>query len=80
MVRRTTVLLDEDIYKMLVRESIKRYGTAKAISRILNELLRERLRDRKELVKLIYSSKLVKITQEEFERSRRELSKRFENR
>jgi predicted CopG family antitoxin len=41
MPKRTTVILDDDIYEKLVRESIRRYGTTRALSRVLNELLRE---------------------------------------
>jgi predicted CopG family antitoxin len=40
MSKRTSVLLEEDVYKKLVEESLKRYGTVKALSKVLNELLR----------------------------------------
>ncbi len=80
MPRRTTVVLDDDVYEMLVRESIRRYGTARALSRVLNELLRERADSVKELVQLVYSEKLVWVDQAEVEKLRRELSKRFEER
>lgn len=80
MPKRTTIILDDDIYKKLTRESIRRYGSVKAISKVLNDLLRESFSSRDELVKLIYSRKLVTITAEEFEKFRHELSKRFENR
>ena len=78
MSRRTTVLLDDDVYERLVEESIRRYGTVRALSRVLNELLRESLSARYDLIKLIYSEKLVEVDEEEFEGFRRELSKRFE--
>jgi len=77
MPRRTTVILEDDVYEKLVEESVKRYGTARAISRVLNELLREAFRARKELLELIYSEKLVYIDEEEFEETRRELSERL---
>ena len=80
MPRRTTVVLDDDVYEMLVRESIRRYGTTRALSRVLNELLRERVDSVKELVQLVYSEKLVWADQAEVEKLRRELSKRFEER
>ncbi len=76
MPKRTTIILEDDIYEMLVRESIRRYGTVRAISRVINDLLKERLR--KGLSELIFSEKLVEITEEEFEEFRRELSKEFE--
>jgi len=40
---RTLVNLKEDIYKKLVELSIKKYGHARAISKVLNELLEEKL-------------------------------------
>ena len=80
MPKRTTVVLDDDVYEMLVRESIRRYGTTRALSRVLNELLRGRANFIEELVQLIYSEKLVWIDQTEIEKLRRELSERFEER
>ena len=80
MPKRTTVVLDDDIYEMLVRESIRRYGTTKALSKVLNELLRGRANSMRELVQLIYSEKLTWIDQAEVEKLRRELGKRFEER
>ncbi len=77
MPRRTTILLDEDVYELLVRESIRRYGTAKALSKVLNELVREALASRHELLELIRSEKIVNISEEEFNQFRRKLSKRF---
>lgn len=44
MVKRTTVMLDDDIYLMLVEISLKKYGTVKAVSKVLNELLKEALK------------------------------------
>jgi len=77
MPRRTTVILEDDVYEKLVEESVKRNRTARAISRVLNELLREAFRARKELLELIYSEKLVYIDEEEFEETQRELSERL---
>ncbi|RLI23254.1 hypothetical protein DRO57_09020 [Candidatus Bathyarchaeota archaeon] len=70
--------MDDDVYEKLVKESLKRYGTVRAISRVLNELLRESLKDRENLIRLIYSEKIARTTAEEFESFRRELSKRLE--
>ncbi len=78
MSRRTSIILDDDIYEKLVEESLKRYGTPRAISRVLNELLREHLSGRAELLRLIYSEKLARTTAREFQEFRRELSKRVE--
>ncbi len=78
MSRRTSVILDDDIYEKLVRESLKRYGTPRAISRVLNELLREHLSGRAELLRLIHSKKVARTTAREFQEFRRELSERVE--
>jgi len=78
MSRRTSVILDDDIYEKLVEESLKRYGTPRAISRVLNELLREHLSGRAELLRLIYSEKLARTTAKEFQEFRRKLSERVE--
>jgi len=80
MPKRTTLILDDDIYKRLVEESIKRYGTTRALSRVVNELLRERLSSKEDLIKLIYSEKITRVSIREFEEFRRELSRRFESR
>ena len=80
MPRRTTVILDDDVYELLVRESIRRYGTPRAISRVLNELLREGLQATSELVQLLYKEKLTWVSRESVEQLRRELSRRFEKR
>jgi len=40
---RTTVYMEDDIYKKLINESIEKYGTAKKLSEVLNALLREAL-------------------------------------
>jgi len=80
MPKRTTVILDDDVYEKLVKESIRRYGSVKAISKVLNELLRESFSSRNELIELIYSEKIVSISTEEFEKFRREVSRRLEER
>lgn len=36
-------MLDDDVYEALVRESVRRYGTVKALSRVANEILRKGL-------------------------------------
>lgn len=79
MSKRTTVLLDEDVYKKLVEESLKRYGTVKGISKVLNELLKEAFKVKKEIIRLIYSEKVARTTAREFEEFRRELSRRLES-
>jgi hypothetical protein len=38
---KTTINLDEELYKKLVEESIKRFGSTKKISFLINEKLRK---------------------------------------
>jgi len=47
MPKRTTIILEDDIYKMLVEESIKRYGNVRSLSKVVNELLDKALREHK---------------------------------
>lgn len=85
MPKRTTVVLEDESYRRLVDESIKRYGTARAISKVINSMVEEsstRKESRKhaEFLKLLYSKKVAKTTAKEFERDRRKLSSRLESR
>jgi predicted CopG family antitoxin len=77
---RTTIILDDDIYEKLVEESIRRYGSVRAILRVVNELLRKSLVSEDELIKLIYSEKLAEIDIRDFEEFCSKLSRRFEDR
>lgn len=79
MAKRTTVMLDEDIYPKLVELSLKKYGTVKALSKVLNELLKDALRGREAVLRLIYSDKIAKTTSRELEEFRGELSRRLES-
>jgi len=63
-----------------VEEGIRRYRTVRALSRVVNDLLKERICRRKELIELVYSDKVVEVSPEWFEEFRRELSRRFEMR
>ncbi|MHA1675958.1 MAG: hypothetical protein ACTSU6_02155 [Candidatus Njordarchaeales archaeon] len=80
MSKRTAVILSDDVYDILVKESLSRYGTTRAISKVLNELVREaiKLRGILEIKELLRKEKKIKITAEEFHKFRRELSKRLE--
>jgi hypothetical protein len=78
MPKRTSVLLEESVYEKLVEESLRRYGTVKAISKVLNELLKDALKGKKEIIRLIYSEKVAGTTAKEFEEFRRKLSRRLE--
>jgi hypothetical protein len=78
MVRRTTILLDDEIYEYLVSESIKKYGSSKRISQLVNELLRRTMFDREKVVQLLMKEKVARTTAKEFESFRRDLSRRAE--
>jgi len=79
MSRRTTILLDDEIYERLVNESMRRYRTTKAMSKVANELLKRALKGEASVLDLVFSEKLAKTNVKEFETFRRELSKRFES-
>jgi len=79
MSRRTTILLDDDIYERLVNESMRRYKTTKAMSKVANELLKRALKGEGKVLDLVFTEKLVKTNAKEFEAFRREMSKRFES-
>ena len=79
MSRRTTILLEEDLYRRLIEESVRRYGTSKGLSRVANELLRRALKGETDILNLIFSEKIARISAREFEESRRELSRRLES-
>lgn len=79
MPKRTTVLMDDDVYERLVSESVKRYGSTKAISKVLNEELRKLVGGEERILELLRSRKIAKTTAKEFEGYRRELSKRLEH-
>ncbi|MEM3726828.1 MAG: hypothetical protein QXG49_00340 [Candidatus Bathyarchaeia archaeon] len=79
MFKRTTILLEQEIYKKLIEESLRKYGTTKAISRVLNELLKNAFKGEAEVLNLLLSEKIARTTVKEFEEFRRGLSKRLES-
>ena len=80
MPRRTTIILDDDVYKRLVRECVRVYGSTRALSRLINDLLRRALGEgvREELRELLSSKKHARVTAGEFEEFRRKLSRKLE--
>ncbi len=78
MMKRTTISLEDDVYAKVVELSLKKYGTAKAISKVINEMLRKAFREEEKLLRLIYSEKTAEVSEEDFFKFRRELSKRAE--
>lgn len=73
--RRTTVLLEKDVYDALVKESLEEYNSSKGISKVLNKIVKRSLTNKGKLRHLIHSKTVAKITNEEFERFRHGLSK-----
>jgi len=84
MPKRTTVVIQDDTYAKLVQESIQRFGNARAISRVIDAMIKEnsdaKKQAKKDIVRLLHSKKVAKVTQKELERDRHELSISFENR
>jgi len=68
------------VYEELVKESMKRYGTPRAISKVINAILRRALSRTDEVIELLYSERYVKVDQKEMERLRKELSRELEER
>ncbi len=42
---RTTVILDDEVYEKLVNQAVKRYGTSKSLSKLLNAIVRRSLQN-----------------------------------
>jgi len=38
---KTTIILDDDIYRRLIEECIRRYGSTRKLSKLINEKLRK---------------------------------------
>lgn len=52
---KTTINLDNEIYKKLVKEAVEKYGTTRTLSKLINEKLKmaESIRERREEIKSI---------------------------
>ncbi len=74
MERRTTVLLEKGVYDALVRESLEEYNSSKAISKVLNRIVKNALANRGRLSEVLHSKRVARTTAGEFERFRHELS------
>ncbi len=76
--RRTTVMLEKGVYDALVKASVEEYNSTKAISKVINKLVKKDSAGKDMLGKLLHARKLVKTTPEEFYKFRHELSKSLE--
>lgn len=41
---KTTIIIEDELYRKLVNEAVKKYGNTKSISKLLNEILKESLK------------------------------------
>jgi predicted CopG family antitoxin len=78
MPKRTTLVLNDEVYQKLVRESMNRYGSARRLSKVVNDLIEDRAA-KIDIRELIYSRKVARTSAREFERFRRRLSARLEH-
>ncbi len=74
MYKRTTVILEKEVYDALVSESLAEYNSSKAVSKVLNKIVKNALFNKGRMSELLHSKKVVKITNKEFEKFRHELS------
>lgn len=79
MPKRTTLVLSDETYEKLVNESMKKYGSARNLSKVVNDMVEKKATDKLDIMELIYSEKLARTSEREFEQSRRKLSARFEH-
>ena len=79
MPRRTTLVLDDRVYEKLVEESMKRYGNARKLSQVVNDLVEQKAEAKPDLMRLIYSKKIASTTARDFQRFRRKLAARLED-
>jgi len=66
MPKRTAVVIQNDTYARLVEESIRKFGSARAISRVIDDMVKENSNTKKEakkdILRLLHSKKAAKIT------------------
>jgi predicted CopG family antitoxin len=80
MPKRTTLVLSDRVYEKLVSESMKKYGSARNLSKVVNDLVEEKTESKSDIMELIYSEKLTKTSTRDFEQFRRKLSNSLEQR
>jgi len=85
MPRRTTVVIQDGTYAKLVEESLRRFGSARAVSKVIDEMVDEMSKAKqqegqRDLLTLLHSKKVAKTSLKDFERDRGKLSTRLEDR
>lgn len=68
-------MLEKKVYDALVKESLEEYNSSKAISKVLNSIVKKALANKGMLSKVLHSKKVARTTAKEFERFRTELSR-----
>ena len=68
------MVLEKGVYDALVKESIDEYNNTKAISKVLNKIVKKALANKGRLSEVLHSKRVVKTTAKEFEKFRHELS------
>lgn len=68
-------MLEKGVYDALVKESVEEYNSSKAISKVLNTIVKKALMNRNRLREVLHSKRAAKTTAKEFEKFRHELSK-----
>jgi hypothetical protein len=77
--RRTTLVLEGSTFDKLMEESLRRYGTSRSVSKVVDTLVEESIGSKEQsILKLLYSKKVAKTTSRELEKERIRLSERFE--
>jgi hypothetical protein len=65
---KTTINLDTQVYRELVKEALEKYGTTKTLSRIINEKLKKAMSKRKDVAKRTAGIWKMKETGAEYQR------------
>jgi transcription initiation factor IIF auxiliary subunit len=81
---KTTVTLEDEIYKKLAREALEKYGRTRSLSRLINEKLKaadsisKTSKEDKELIELAFGSWKTKESSTQYvKRLRKDSDKRF---
>ena len=70
---KTTVILEDELYKQLVKEALEKYGTTRKLSLLLNEKLKKLTPVKSETRRKWLTVKIgKKLTQRELERAEKE--------
>lgn len=66
---KTTIVLEDDLYKELVKEALEKYGTTRKLSKLINEKLRKAMYSKIEIEEKSLRIKLgKKLAPEEIEK------------